>query len=91
MKLERYWFILFPADRFGARNFGVTAYSKKEAKGLIIESLKNHNLQQLIENLTDDTEVIENIDIRLLDKNHVIPNIGVVAFKGVWFPNLGAR
>jgi hypothetical protein len=35
-----------------------------------------------------DIEIIENIDVQLLDKGHVIPNMGPVVFKGVWFPRL---
>jgi hypothetical protein len=46
------------------------------------------NLKEYSANLNDDTEVIEDIDISLLDQNHVIPNMGVVTFKGVWFPTL---
>jgi hypothetical protein len=91
MKLRRYWFIAFPSDRFGPRNFGVTAYSKYEGKRLIVDSLKKLGLQQLTENLDDNIEVIEDIDIRLLDQGHVIPNMGVVTFEGVWFPNLNLR
>lgn len=91
MKLKRYWFIVFPADRFGPRNFGVTAYSKSEGKKLIIESLNKFELQQLTENVDDNIEVIEDIDIRLLDQGHVIPNMGVVTFEGVWFPNINSH
>jgi hypothetical protein len=36
--------------------------------------------------LNDTTKVIEDIDIRLLDQGHVIPNMGVVTFKGIWYP-----
>ena len=88
MKLKRYWFIVFPSDQFGPRNFGVTASSKNEGKKFIIDSLRKSGQQQLIENFDDNTEVIEDIDIRLLDQEHVIPNMGVVTFEGVWFPNL---
>jgi hypothetical protein len=89
--LKRYWFIVFPEDRFGPRNFGVTAYSKILAKELIIESMIKLNLEEKIKTLNNNTEVIENIDIRLLDEGHVIPNMGVVTFEGVWFPNLSLR
>lgn len=87
MILKRFWFIVFPENRFGPKNFGVTASSKSEGRELIIDSLNKLNLQPLGENLSDTIEVIEDIDIRLLDQGHVIPNMGVVTFKGVWFPN----
>ncbi len=32
--------------------------------------------------------VVDNVDIRSLDQNHVIPNMGVVVNHGVWFPKL---
>ena len=86
--LKRYWFIIYPEDRFGPRNIGVTANSKSEAISLIVDSLTKINLTERLVNLNDRTESIENIDIRLLDQNHVVPNMGVVTWKGVWFPNL---
>jgi len=41
-----------------------------------------------IEQFGARTEAIENIDIRLLDQEHVVPNIGMVTFRGIWFPNV---
>ena len=88
--LKRYWFIVFPEDRFGPRNFGVTAYSKTVAKEILVDSMTKLGLQDRIQTLKYDTEVIENIDVRLLDQGHVIPNMGVVTSEGVWFPNLSS-
>jgi hypothetical protein len=88
MILIRYWFIVYTEAPFGPRNIGATAYSKEEAVSLINESLKKITPPELMTNVTMQTESIENIDIRLLDQNHVIPNMGVVVRKGVWFPNL---
>ncbi len=88
MKLTRYWFVVFPEDRFGPRNFGVTAYSKQEGITIITSAVNKIEWQGLYQLPDDNTEVIENIDVRLLDQGHVIPNMGVVTFKGVWFPNL---
>ena len=91
MKLTRYWFVTYPENRFGTGNFGVTAYSKEEAKKIIFDTMIDLGLQESLRNLNDQTEVIENIDIRLLDQGHVIPNMGVVTFKGMWYPNLNVR
>lgn len=86
--LHRYWFIITPPDRYGPGNIGVTAYSILEAKSIIKEALsKNQWISFSIESI-DQAEIIENIDIRLLDQGHILPNIGVVDFKGIWFPNL---
>jgi hypothetical protein len=34
------------------------------------------------------TTVVPDVDIRTLDQAHVIPNMGPVVFRGVWFPRL---
>ncbi len=28
----------------------------------------------------------EDVDISRLDQNHVVPNIGIAAVRGIWFP-----
>jgi hypothetical protein len=66
----------------------VSAYTKTEAKQLIKSTFTKINWIHISEIEIDKAEIIENIDIQLLDTNHVIPNIGVVTFKGVWFPSL---
>ena len=32
--------------------------------------------------------IVEDVDVRDLDQNHVVPNTGPVNFRGVWFPNM---
>ena len=89
--LRRYWFIFYPEDRYGPRNYGVTSYSQTAAKQLLLKALCKLDILTNIAALNDQTEVIEDIDTRLLDQGHVMPNIGVVTFEGVWFPNLSLR
>ena len=86
--MKRYWFIVYPEDPFGPKNIGVTAFSKVQALSLAIYCLGKSGLTHYLTNLNDNTEVIENVDLDSLDQNHVIPKIGVVVWKGVWFPNL---
>ena len=86
--IKRYWFILDPTFRFGTRNIGVSAYSLDHAKSIIVQNIHNISWLKLRENLIDDCEVIENIDVTLLDQNHVLPNIGAVCFLGIWHPQL---
>ncbi|EAZ97904.1 hypothetical protein MELB17_13567 [Marinobacter sp. ELB17] len=33
-------------------------------------------------------DYIENIDVQTLDRDHVIPNMGVCTERGIWFPNV---
>jgi hypothetical protein len=86
--LKRYWFIVYPQDKYGVRNIGVTAYTLTEARQIINNTFAKLNWMQISEVEIENAEVIENINIELLDTNHVIPNMGVVTFKGVWFPRL---
>jgi hypothetical protein len=73
--LIRFWF-----KTKGGLGIGVTAYSKADAEELI-------RTTQLYVN-TEIVEVIEDIDIRELDQNHVIPNMGPPNFRGIWYPNI---
>lgn len=86
--LRRYWIVVNPSNRYGAGNFDVTGYTSETARSLLREKLQLARWSNAIIESLDDAEIVEDIDIRLLDEGHVIPNIGVVTFPGVWFPNL---
>lgn len=89
MKPGRYWFVIFPDDRYGPGNIGVTAYSKEHARDIITkESSTWPFINEVALKINDNTEIIENIDVRVLDQNHVRPNMGVVVFIGIWYPDL---
>jgi len=68
----------------------VTAISVAEAKEILLKNFRKINYIEPLQRLEekDDFDIIENIDIQILDKEHVLPNIGPVIFKGVWFPRL---
>jgi hypothetical protein len=55
---------------------------------LIVKNFNKIGYTLHLERLKEDIEVIEDIDVQLLDKGHVVPNMGPVVFKGVWFPFL---
>ncbi|HEV7646131.1 MAG TPA: hypothetical protein VGO50_19500 [Pyrinomonadaceae bacterium] len=61
---------------------GVTAYSLDDAVELMKGQIFNNDPFPEIK------QVVENIDISSLD-NHVLPNIGLVNYRGIWFPNIG--
>ncbi len=86
--LKQFWFIIYPQDKFGPRNIGVSANTLIEAKSIVLETLTKINYPNITQSQIENVEIIENVDIQSLDQNHVIPNMGVVVFKGVWFPNL---
>jgi hypothetical protein len=75
--LQRYWFKT--KDRFG---YGVTAYSLDDAKCLVDEVAGSLGVNYEV------LDIIEDVDVRTLDQNHVVPNMGAPNFRGVWFPNL---
>lgn len=79
---------MYPEWRYGPGNAGVTAMSAEEARQLLFNNLIKLKDIASLDRLKKDVEIIENIDIRLLDESHVLPNIGPVVFKGVWFPFL---
>ncbi len=76
--LTRYW-IEFAEPRPFLANLGVgvTAFDEKDAMGLVSSSLSLS---------CEVAKVHADIDVRDLDQNHVIPNMGAPSNRGVWFP-----
>ena len=84
MKLHRYWLefdcstVVGPAWlRLGC---GVTAYGLEDARAIVQATVFEGREMPAI------TKAIEDVDIKSLDQRHVIPNMGVVTWRGVWFP-----
>ena len=75
--LRRYWFKT--REHLG---FGVTAYSVDDAKRLVDSVARSLGMNYEL------LDIIEDVDVRTLDQNHVVPNMGAPNFRGVWFPNL---
>ena len=73
--LRRFWFGL--ARGLGV---GVTAGSRLEAEALARDACSQSGWP------FEPVEVLEDVDVRDLDQNHVVPNMGPPNFKGVWFP-----
>jgi hypothetical protein len=82
-ELTRYWFEFDLTDdipgivRLGC---GVTARTYADAIEIISNDIFKSNKLPVIKNC------IENIDVRNLDQNHVIPNMLSPNNRGVWFP-----
>jgi hypothetical protein len=62
--------------------FGVTAYSIADAEYLLESAhfVRGRDFEV--------AEIIENVDVRTLDQNHVTPNMAAPHLRGVWFPLL---
>ena len=75
--LKTYWIESPAIHSFG---LGVTAFSRDDAFELLCAS--GYTLRP------DDPSirVTEGIQVADLDQNHIIPNMGPIVLRGVWFP-----
>jgi hypothetical protein len=83
MKLDKFWFETDPEDDYtwesGIRlGIGVTAYDYADALRMIEEKLGKRV------RLVGYKKIVS---LNELEQNHVLPNIGLFAFRGIWFPN----
>jgi len=82
--LKRFWFKFEKLRQPTALNFGcgITAYGYNDAMRLLREQVFR------AEPMPEILEVSQDIDVSTLDSGHVLPNIGSVVNRGVWFPRL---
>ena len=81
--LISYW--ITTGNRWGPLGFGVTAFSIEDASRLI--SAEGFDIPKTLEEL----QVRENITFAELDQNHVVPNMGPMIMRGVWYPRCNLR
>jgi hypothetical protein len=85
MKLHRYW-IEFSISFEAAHppgilaGCGVTAYNIDDALMIIKRKVFGN------EDLPPIRQIAEDVDISTLDPGHVLPNMAVPTWRGVWFP-----
>ena len=75
--LRRFW---FEAEQ--GLGIGVTAYDRDDAESIVRANQLAMSFQPVFR------ECVEDVDVRDLDQGHVIPNMGIVVDRGIWFPNL---
>jgi hypothetical protein len=85
MKLRKYWFkfdlsMKSPHPLGTLMGCGVTSASKDEALELLRERVFRSQPMPSIEKCIEDVEMAE------LDTKHVLPNIGDISQRGIWFP-----
>lgn len=80
--LTRYWFTFEKASMPTPLNIGcgVTAYNYDDALNLLRERMFGSDEPPKV------LDVLENVDVSKLDQKHVIPNMGSVTVRGIWFP-----
>lgn len=92
--LRRYWFN-FEIAQTSPLSFGcgVTAYDKDDAIRTLRERVFARTWLTGLSStdVAPITQCIEDVDVRTLDQNHVVPNMGVVPCRGVWFPGSGCE
>ena len=80
--LRRYWFTFEKLGKPSALNLGcgVTAYDYDDAISLLGQRVfVGRQLPEIV-------GYSEDVDVSGLDPKHVLPNIGVVTVRGIWFP-----
>jgi hypothetical protein len=83
MKLHRYWIKFEKVEDLSlgiGLGCGVTAFDCQDAIDLI------HRKVFGARDLPAILHMIENVDVSTLDSGHVLPNIGDVTRRGIWFP-----
>jgi hypothetical protein len=81
-RLNRYWFTFEGFAKPTPLNLGcgVTAYDYDDAIYLLRKRVFRGKDPPRIVGCT------ENVDVSTLDTKHVLPNIGLVTARGIWFP-----
>jgi len=81
LSLTSYWieFLDLPEPMLG---FGVTAWSEDDALNLLESAGIDHHKRD------HHYEIKAGITISDLDQLHVVPNMGPMVLRGVWFPRL---
>ena len=98
--LRRYWFVFDPQTSPSRVKLGcgVTALNRDDALALLRQRLAVAGSRdrddalalfanRLAENAPQAVQTcVEDVDVSTLDERHVVPNVGDVATRGIWFP-----
>lgn len=82
MKLKRYWFTFSGLPQFTPLRIGcgIAAFNPEDALSIVREKVLASHPDVGIES------VVENFPLDSLDQGHVVPNMGSLTRRGVWFP-----
>jgi hypothetical protein len=76
--LTCYW--ITTGNRWGPLGFGVTAFTVEDAITLV--KTEGFDIPQGLAGV----QIQENVTFADLDQNHVVPNMGPMVMRGVWYP-----
>ena len=79
-RLHRYWFRFEKESLRMGLGCGVTAWTEEDAVALMRDGPFRGKPLPRVASVTVD------VDVRTLDKSHIVPNIGSPNRRGVWFP-----
>jgi hypothetical protein len=79
--LKRFWFTFGSFQHPTPLNFGcgVTAHDYQDALAIMRDSVFQGATPAV-------QDCVENVDVSRLEPKHVLPNLGNVLVRGVWFP-----
>jgi hypothetical protein len=83
--MKIYWLKIRRKGPFGTE-FGITAHNWDDAMSLLAKASRADSSVVIDATAVENYREIENVDE--LDQNHVVPNMGVILRRGIWFPNL---
>jgi hypothetical protein len=79
--MKRYWFTFEKLERPSPLSFGcgVTAHDYQDALAIMRDSVFQGHAPPI-------KDVVEDVDVSRLEAKHVLPNLGNVLIRGIWFP-----
>jgi hypothetical protein len=79
--LKRYWVEFdYRVMNFPSPHYGIMAYSCEDALLILKEVVFKYAV------MPEPIRLTENVDISTLDAGHVLPNMAVPYWRGIWFP-----
>ncbi len=78
--LRQFWFEFVPVKSSFRNWVGVTAIDLEDAKIIVSQRLFDGG------ELPELRKVIEDVEFSDLDQGHVVPNMGVPIYRGIWYP-----
>jgi hypothetical protein len=77
-RLRSFWIV--PPDPYGPLGFGVTAFSVDDAFRIL------RDVGYRLPEDTAEVRIVEDVRVSDLDALHVVPNMGPIVVRGIWYP-----